>query len=61
MRSFILGILLRVWFEGTVTAQAKEYVGKSPQSQRSDSCRKREQTVGVEQETTRLKNHFKGR
>lgn len=48
MRSFILGILLGVCFEGAVTAVAKDYLIRSPQQQQYDYFRKRQQQLDVE-------------
>lgn len=48
MRSFILGILLGVCFEGAVTAVAKDYLGRSPQQQQYHYFRERQQQLDVE-------------
>jgi hypothetical protein len=48
MRSFILGILLGVCFDGTVTVLAKDYLNRSPQQQQYDYFRERQQQLDVE-------------
>jgi hypothetical protein len=46
MRSFILGILLGVCFDGTVTVLAKDYLNRLPQQQQYDYFRERQQQLG---------------
>ena len=48
MRLFILGILLGICFDTTVTAIAKDYLNRSPQQQQYDYFRQRQQQLDVE-------------
>ena len=48
MRLFILGILLGVCFDASVTAIAKDYLNRSPQQQQYDYFRKRQQQLDIE-------------
>ncbi len=48
MRSFLLGILLGVCFDGTVTLLAKEYLNQSPRQQQYDYFCERQQQLGME-------------
>ncbi len=48
MRSFILGILLGVCFTESVTVLAKDYLNRSPQQQRYDYFRERQQQLDIE-------------
>lgn len=48
MRSFILGILLGMCFEETVTVMAKDHLNRSPQQQQYDYFREREQQLDIE-------------
>lgn len=48
MRSFILGILLGVCFEDTVTTLAKDSLGRSPQQQQYDYFRERQQQLDMD-------------
>lgn len=48
MRSLILGILRGICFEGAVTAVEKDYLNRSPQQQRYDYFRERQQQLDVE-------------
>ena len=43
MRLFILGILLGICFDTTVTAIAKDYLNRSPQQQQYDYFRQQQQ------------------
>lgn len=48
MRSFILGILIGMCFEETVTVMAKDYLNRSPQQQQYDYFRERQQQLDIE-------------
>ena len=48
MRLFILGILLGICFDTTVTAIAKDYLNRSPQQQKFDYFRERQQQLDIE-------------
>ena len=48
MRLFILGILLGICFDTTVTAIAKDSLNRSPQQQKYDYYRQRQQQLDVE-------------
>ena len=43
MRGFLIGILLGICFDTTVTAIAKDYLNRSPQQQQYDYFRERQQ------------------
>ena len=48
MRLFIFGILLGICFDTTVTAIAKDSLNRSPQQQKYDYYRQRQQQLDVE-------------
>ena len=48
MRPFIFGILLGICFDTTVTAIAKDSLNRSPQQQKYDYYRQRQQQLDVE-------------
>lgn len=48
MRGFVLGILLGICFDTTVTAIAKDYLTRSPQQQKFDYFRERQQQLDIE-------------
>ena len=48
MRGFLVGILLGVCFDNTVTAIAKDYLNRSPQQQQYDYFRERQQQLDIE-------------
>lgn len=48
MRGFVLGILLGICFDTTVTAIAKDYLNRSPQQQKFDYFRERQQQLDIE-------------
>jgi hypothetical protein len=48
MRGFLVGILLGICFDSTVTAIAKDYLNRSPQQQKYDYFCERQQQLGVE-------------
>lgn len=48
MRGFVIGILLGICFDTTVTAIAKDYLGRSPQQQKFDYFRERQQQLDIE-------------
>lgn len=49
MRGFLIGILLGICFDTTVTAIAKDYLNRSPQQQQYDYFRERQQQLDIEQ------------
>lgn len=57
MRLFILGILLGICFDTTVTAVAKDYLNRSPQQQQYDYFRERHQQLDVEQMRKQMDNN----
>jgi hypothetical protein len=48
MRGFLVGILLGICFDTTVTAIAKDSLNRSPQQQQYDYFRQRQQQLDVE-------------
>lgn len=56
MRLFILGILLGICFDTTVTAIAKDYLNRSPQQQQYDYFRERQQQLDIEQMRKQMDN-----
>lgn len=56
MRSFILGILLGIGLDSTVTAIAKDYLNRSPQQQQYDYFRERQQQLDIEQMRKQMDN-----
>ena len=48
MRGFLAGILLGICFDTTVTAIAKDALNRSPQQQKYDYFRERQQQLDVE-------------
>ena len=48
MRGFLIGILLGICFDTTVTAIAKDYLNRSPQQQKFDYFRERQQQLDIE-------------
>ena len=48
MRGFLIGILLGICFDSAVTAIAKDSLNRSPQQQKFDYFRERQQQLDVE-------------
>ena len=61
MRLFIIGILLGICFDTTVTAIAKDYLNHSPQQQKRDYFRERQQQLDLEHLRKQLDQQGLGR
>ena len=48
MRGFLIGILLGICLDTTVTAIAKDYLNRSPQQQQFDYFRQRQQQLDIQ-------------
>lgn len=56
MRGLLIGILLGICFDTTVTAIAKDYLNRSPQQQQYDYFRERQQQLDIEQMRKQMDN-----